>query len=74
MALGDGTLQAALTFDLNPEHAASCGGEQLRTLQDFDDWDNVTFLGVLDASAKLGGLKTEASCAGAPLPGRKQEP
>lgn len=63
----DGTLQASLTLDLNPEHNASCGGE-LRTLQDFDDWANVTFLGVLDAQAKLQGLKTEASCAGAPLP------
>ena len=68
----DGTLTDALTLDLNPEHAASCGGQQLRTLRDFDDWNNLTFLGVLDARAKLGSLQSEASCAGAPLPGARQ--
>ena len=66
---GDGTLQAGLTLDLNPGYAASCGGE-FYALADFDDWANLTFLGLLDAKAKLGALKQETGCGGAPLPGK----
>jgi hypothetical protein len=64
---GDGTLQSGLTLDLNPGYAASCG-KDLRTLADFDDWANLTFLGLLDAQAKLGGLKQQTACGGAPIP------
>lgn len=64
---GDGTLQAGLTFDLNPGYAASCGSA-LRTLSDFDDWSNLTFLGLLDAQSKLASLQEETACGGAPLP------
>lgn len=64
---GDGTLQAGLTFDLNPGYAASCGSA-LRTLSDFDDWSNLTFLGLLDAQSKLASLQDETACGGAPLP------
>ena len=65
----DGLLQTGLVLDLNPDHAGSCG-TQLRTLQDFDDWGNLTFLGLLDASKSLDGLQGETACGGAPRPGK----
>jgi len=64
---GDGSLDAGLALDLNPGHAASCG-QDLRPLSDFDDWGNLTFLGLLDAQSKLGNLQQHVACAGAPVP------
>ena len=61
----DGTLESAIAHDLNPQHAATCGGA-LTKLEDFDDWSNLTYAGLLDKHGLLEKIQTEAECAPAP--------
>lgn len=63
----DGTLDSAVALDLNPDDGYSCG-EAMRELEDFDDWANLSFAGLLDFRGKLGALQQETACAGAPVP------
>ena len=63
----DGTLQSDIAIDLNPEDAATCG-EAMRKLDDFDDWANLSFAGLLDFRGKLASVQSETACAGAPVP------
>ena len=65
----DGTMQSALSHDLNPAQNGSCGGT-LTKLQDFDDWKHLTYAGVMDAHGLLAKVKRETGCAGAPAPER----
>ncbi|MCK7592599.1 hypothetical protein [Pseudomarimonas salicorniae] len=62
----DGTLQEGLAMDLNPNDAATCG-TAMRKLDDFDDWANLTFAGVLDFKGQLKSVQSETGCAGAPV-------
>ena len=57
----DGTLEAGLALDLNPQHAAICGGTLTR-LEDFDDWANLTWSGLLDKHGVLEKVQTEDEC------------
>jgi hypothetical protein len=66
---GNGVLEPSVSHDLNASYNAECGSP-LRVLDDFDDWSNLEFAGVLDG---LGGtnfksVQTEVACAGAPAP------
>ena len=63
----DGAMQAALTMDLNASHGGTCGGT-LTQLEDFDDWANLTYAGVLDKHGLLKNIQRETECAGAPPP------
>jgi hypothetical protein len=62
----NGSLETGLAFDLNPSASAECGAD-LTTMRDFDDWDNITLLGLLDPSGQLKTIKRETACAGAPV-------
>lgn len=64
---GNGSLETGIAGDLNPGSDASCGGT-IGELHDFDDWSNITLLGVLDAQNKLKTIKQEVGCAGAVAP------
>jgi hypothetical protein len=63
----NGSLEAGLALDLNPNAGASCGAS-LRRLEDFDDWQNLSFAGLADRTGKLAGIQEETTCAGAPVP------
>ncbi|HET6604762.1 MAG TPA: hypothetical protein VFG21_11240 [Xanthomonadaceae bacterium] len=63
----DGQLQSALIADLNAGYEATCGGQQYSVLEDFDDWNNITLLGIRDSTGKLKSVQTEIACAGAPV-------
>ncbi|MEJ2086661.1 MAG: hypothetical protein P8Y44_13475, partial [Acidobacteriota bacterium] len=43
-----GTIQSGVSFDLNPSGNPTCGGT-LTTLQDHNDWANLSFSGILDS-------------------------
>jgi len=61
----DGTLQARIAFDLNPAHVAACSGA-LTKLEDFDDWSNLTYAGLMDKHGLLKNVQTETECPPAP--------
>ena len=63
----DGAMQSALQLDLNASQGGACGGALTR-LEDFDDWDNLTFAGVLDKHGLLKNVQREVACGGAPPP------
>jgi hypothetical protein len=63
----NGSVESGLALDLNPQFAAECGSD-LRPIHDFDDWGNITLLGILDAQDQLKAIKQEVGCAGAPAP------
>jgi hypothetical protein len=63
----NGTLEAGIALNLRPGFDADCGS-QLRRLEDFDDWGNITLLGLRDAAGTLKSIKQETGCAGAPVP------
>lgn len=63
----NGSVESGLALDLNPAHSDSCG-TGLNTLRDFDDWANITLLGIRDANGQLKNIKQETACAGAPAP------
>jgi hypothetical protein len=63
----NGSLETGIALDLNPGNADTCG-DALSRIHDFDDWSNITLLGVRDAQGKLAGIKSEVGCAGAPAP------
>lgn len=67
---GNGSVETGIALDLNPQFAAECGGS-LRTISDFDDWANITLLGLRDASGQLKSIKQETGCAGAPTAGKQ---
>ena len=52
---GSGTIQTGVTHDVNSQGNNTCGGT-LTTLQDYDDWGNIRFTGILDGD----GLPTLA--------------
>lgn len=62
----DGNLETGLALDVNADYGASCGGAKTE-LEDFADWDNVTFAGVLDKHGLLKSVQRETGCAGAPV-------
>ena len=64
----NGSVETGVAFDLNPDSNDTCGAT-LTEIRDFDDWGNITLLGILDASEQLKTIKTETACGGAPLPG-----
>lgn len=64
----NGSVESGIAHDLNPQFAAECGAA-LRTIRDFDDWANITLLGLRDANGQLKSIKQETGCAGAPAPG-----
>lgn len=61
----NGAIESGLVLDLNPDAEASCGGELVQ-LHDFDDWSNLTFLGLEDRNGTLKSIQQHAQCAGAP--------
>jgi hypothetical protein len=67
---GNGSVETGIALDLNPQFSAECGGS-LRTINDFDDWANITLLGLRDASGQLKSIKQETGCAGAPTAGKQ---
>lgn len=64
---GNGSLESGLQFDLNSSFASICGSA-LSRMRDFDDWNNLTFLGVMEKHGVLKSIQTEVGCAGAPVP------
>ena len=64
---GNGTLETGIARNLRPGFEAECGSS-LRRLEDFDDWANITLLGLRDAAGMLKSIKQETGCAGAPVP------
>lgn len=63
----NGSVETGIALDLNPGNSAECGG-QLSRINDFDDWANISLLGLRDAAGKLASIKQETGCAGAPTP------
>jgi len=63
----DGSMQAGLAYDLNAAQNGSCGGAMTR-LEDFNDWNNLTYAGVLDKHGLLKNVQRKTGCAGAPAP------
>lgn len=61
----NGSVESGIALNLNPAYSAECGGD-LSTIRDFDDWANITLLGIRDASGQLKSIKQETACAGAP--------
>ncbi len=61
----NGMLESALAHDLNAAQNGSCGGTLTR-LEDFNDWTNLTYAGVLDTYGLLKNVQRETACAGAP--------
>jgi hypothetical protein len=66
---GNGSTETGIAHDLNPSSAGSCGAS-LSVMQDFDDWSNITLLGIRDAEGQLKTIKQEVGCAGAPAEGK----
>lgn len=64
---GNGVVEPVVAFDLNPSYNADCGSP-MRVLDDFDDWSNLEFSGVLDGTYNLKSVQTEVACGGAPAP------
>jgi len=62
----DGLTELAISHDLNPGFEGTCDGSALGTLADFDDWANITLLGILDASGQLKGIQQQVACEVAP--------
>lgn len=60
----DGQIETAIELKLTADHVDSCGSE-LRQLDDFDDWSNLSFAGLLDRQGVLKSLQAETACAGA---------
>lgn len=60
----DGTLQTAISLKLTPNDTDTCGSE-LRTLEDFDDWANLSFAGLRDFRGELKSVQSHTQCAGA---------
>ncbi|HVF35717.1 MAG TPA: hypothetical protein VND91_10385 [Candidatus Saccharimonadia bacterium] len=67
----DGSMQAALAHDLNASQNGTCGTAALTRLEDFDDWRNLTYAGVLDKHGLLKNVQRKTGCAGAPAPAGK---
>lgn len=65
----DGKLDIAVAHDLNPAHASSCVAGSLGTLSDFDDWANITLLGLRDDSGALKSLQETVACGAQTPPG-----
>ena len=63
----NGSVESGLALDLNPGQEATCGAA-LTQIEDFDDWSNITMMGVADAKGLLKGIQKETGCAGAPAP------
>jgi hypothetical protein len=63
----NGNVEAGIALDLNPDAGATCG-EGLRRLEDFDDWRNLSFLGIADHTGKLEDIQQHTTCAGAAPP------
>jgi hypothetical protein len=61
----NGALETGIAQNLRPGFEAECGSA-LRRLEDFDDFAQLTFLGLHVERAKLHGLQDEVGCAGAP--------
>ena len=64
----NGSVETGIAFDLNPGNDATCGAALTR-IEDFDDWANITLLGIRDAQDLLKTIKQETACGGAPIPG-----
>lgn len=66
---GNGVLEPTVSHDLNSSYNGECGSP-LRVLDDFDDWSNLEFTGVLDGAAagNMKSVQTEVACAGLPAP------
>jgi hypothetical protein len=64
----NGSMESGIALDLNPQYASVCGGQGLGQNLDFDDWANITLLGLRDAQQQLKSIKEEVGCAGAPPP------
>lgn len=62
----NGAIENGLALDLNPDAEASCGGTLVQ-LHDFDDWSNLTFIGLDDRNGMLKTVQQHAQCAGAPV-------
>jgi hypothetical protein len=65
----NGSVESGIAIDINPQFAAECGAALTRQ-NDFDDWANITLLGLRDANGQLKTIKQETGCAGAPAPGK----
>lgn len=64
----NGTLEPSVAQDLNAQYNNVCGPEPMRTLDDFDDWNGITFAGVLSQHPAVKSLQEEVACGGAPAP------
>ena len=60
-------MQSALQLDLNTSQGGACGGTLTR-LEDFDDWQNLSYAGVLDKHGLLKDVQRETACGGSPPP------
>ena len=59
-------LEPSVAVDVNATYNSECGSA-LRILDDFDDWQNLDFAGVLDGvSPQFKSVQTEVACGGAP--------
>jgi hypothetical protein len=64
----NGSVESGVAIDLNVGNADTCGAA-LSELRDFDDWGNITLLGILDGTGPaLKTIKQEVACGGAPVP------
>ena len=66
----NGQYESGLALDLNQGYGSTCGGSMTQ-LEDFDDWQNLTYAGVLDKAGVLETVQKEVGCAGAPVPSKK---
>ncbi|MCK7592888.1 hypothetical protein [Pseudomarimonas salicorniae] len=57
----DDRFDLGLIMDLNPGEEDRCGGALVR-LHDFDDWSNLTFIGLADRTGTLKSIQTQAFC------------
>jgi hypothetical protein len=65
----DGQIDSSVLQDLNPGHADSCSGASHSVLHDFDDWANITLLGIRDDRGSLKSLQQLVACDAAPPAG-----
>jgi hypothetical protein len=63
----NGSVESGIALDLNPGNESTCGAA-LSQIEDFDDWANITMVGIQDKTGALKGIKRETGCAGAPAP------
>jgi hypothetical protein len=63
----NGSVETGIALDLNPNFAGVCGAG-LSEIEDFNDWANITLLGIRDVSGQLKSIQQEVGCAGAPAP------